>query len=103
MTITEVVEVNGTTVGERTTILTMAQAFPAMSVFMVGGTGVGYAIDGDTGNLTTSASLFNSREEIQLYLNGTNLIKAEEVHWMSQLSFRLDIAVDSGDKMKIIS
>lgn len=71
--------------------------------FSVTSSGVSYTKSGDNGDLLSSAALFEDAGLIIILLNGVYMIKGVQVTWQSQTAFRLNIIVDNGDELIILS
>jgi hypothetical protein len=87
----------------RTTQLDITGEIAAGTNFSVTASGVSYTKTGDDGNLRGSAALFKAAEYIVVFLNGVYQIKGVQATWQSQTSFQLNIIVDSGDEIIILS
>ena len=85
------------------TLLSITGSIAAVTPFSVTSGGTGYTKSGDDGNLLASAALFNEQESISIFLNGVYQEKGIHATWLSAASFKLDVAVDNGDEITIIS
>ncbi len=88
---------------KNTTIISITGTIAASTNFSTTASGVSYTKSGDNGDLKTSELLFNNTEYIKIMLNGIYASKGVHVTWQSQTSFQLDIIVDSGDEIIILS
>lgn len=87
----------------RTTKLSVISSKAALSTYSVTSSGTGYTHSGDDGALLATAEIFNNAEHIKIFLNGAYQGKSDHVVWQSATSFTLDVAVDNGDEIIIIS
>jgi hypothetical protein len=87
----------------KTTLLTVVSKADSGAEFFVNSSGNKYIKEKDDGNLGNSSSEFLSNENIQIYLNGNNMIKGDHVQWTSNVSFIFGFSVDPGDFIKIVS
>lgn len=88
---------------KRTTQIDVTGEIAAGTNFSTTSSGVSYTKSGDDGNLRGSAALFAAAEYIAIMLNGVYQIKGVQATWVSQTSFTLNIIVDSGDEIIILS
>lgn len=88
---------------KNTTTLSVTGQIAASTNFSVTSSGVNYTKSGDSGDLLASAALFNGAEYIKIFLNGIYQDKGVHSVWVTQYSFTLDIIVDSGDEIIILS
>lgn len=86
-----------------TTILKVTQISFSGSEFYVNSSGVSYIHEQDHGNLRPHPLFFLQDDAVQFFLNGSNLLKEEEVIWSSMHSFILNFDTDPGDYIKILS
>lgn len=86
-----------------TTRLDITGEIVAGTNFSVTASGVSYTKSGDSGDLLASSALFEGAEHISILLNGVYMIKGVQVTWQSQTAFQLNIIVDSGDEIIILS
>lgn len=86
-----------------TTLLTVTKATAAGSSFFVDSGGTYYIKEKEDGYLGVDSNEFLHDEAIQLYLNGSKVIKGDHVQWDSDVSFVFGFAVDIGDTIEIIS
>jgi len=91
------------TVENETTSLVITGTILANTAFSVTSSGVNYTKSGDDGNLAASAGLFKETEAVSIFLNGIYQNKGTNAVWLSATSFKLDVAVDNGDEITIIS
>lgn len=98
-----VYEVEGAKGATKTTKLAITGEIAAGTNFSVTSSGVNYTKSGDSGDLLASAALFEAAEYITVLLNGVYMIKGVQAVWQSQTAFRLNIIVDSGDEIIILS
>ena len=71
--------------------------------FSVTSNGISYTKSGDDGDLLISAALFEDAGLIVVFLNGVYMIKGVQAIWQTQTSFQLDVIVDNGDEIIILS
>ncbi len=90
-------------IAENTTLLTVTKVVPAGSEFFVNSNGTYYVKEKDDGDLSTTSEEFLDNEKIQVFLNGSNMVKGDHIQWASQVSFIFGFPVDPGDFIKIIS
>lgn len=86
-----------------TTRLDVTGEIAAGTNFSVTSSGASYTKSGDDGSLQGSSALFEAAEYIAVFLNGVYQIKGVQATWQSQTSFQLNIIVDSGDEIIIVS
>lgn len=86
-----------------TTLLTVTQSVPAGSSFFVNSGGTYYIKEKEDGYLGVDSNEFLYDEAIQIYLNGSKVIKGDHVQWTSEYSFNFGFAVDVGDTIEVIS
>ena len=87
----------------KTTILTVTGQIAAGTNFSVTSSGANYTMSGDAGDLLASAALFNAAASISVFLNGAYLTKSTDVTWQSSTTFQLNVIVDNGDEIIILS
>lgn len=86
-----------------TTYIDVTGAIVAGTNFSVTSSGVNYTQSGDAGILLATSALFAAKEWVVIYLNGVLQIKNENATWVTATSFTLDVPVDTGDEIIIIS
>lgn len=86
-----------------TTKLAVTDTIAVSTTFSVTSSGVNYTKSGDSGDLLASAALFQAAEYIEVMLNGVYMIKGSNITWQSQTSLQLDVIVDNGDEIIILS
>lgn len=87
----------------KTTLLTAIRKIAAGVTFFTDSSGANYIKEGDDGDLRDGPDAFKKTEQLQIYLNGSNLVKGEQVMWSSKWSFVFGFGMDPGDSIKIIS
>jgi hypothetical protein len=87
----------------RTTSLAITGTKAAGSTYSVTSAGANYTKAGDDADLLASAALFNAAESISIFLNGVCQDKGTHAVWASATSFTLDVAVDNGDEILILT
>lgn len=87
----------------RATLLTLTQDCPSGTSFFVNSGGTHYIKSGADGDLRADASAFDADCNVQLYLNGTKLIKSVHLLWLSRYSFTAFQLFHAGDFLEIIS
>ncbi len=85
------------------TKLAITGSISASTTFSVTSSGVNYTKSGDDGYLEASEATFNATDHIEFFLNGVYQEKGVHATWISTTSFRLDVAVDNGDELTILS
>ena len=86
-----------------TTKLAITGEIAAGTNFSVTSSGTSYTKSGDSGDLLASSALFEAGEHISILLNGVYMVKGVQATWQSQAAFQLNIIVDSGDEIIILS
>jgi len=87
----------------RITILTITAKIAANTNFSTTSSGTGYTKSGDDGYLLESEALFNDSREIQIFLNGVMQKKGFEAIWKANVTFQLNIIVDTDDEIIILT
>jgi len=90
-------------IGYRVTTLDITNSIIADTNFNLFSSGTGYTFAGDAAYLLASAAIFNVSREVMVYLNGVNLRKGVSAIWVSATLMKLDIPVDNGDEIVILS
>lgn len=99
----ETIDSNNLPGATNTTSLAITGTIAADTNFSTTSSGVSYTFSGDAGNLLASAALFAAAEYISIMLNGIYQDKEAHAVWVSSTSFTLDIIVNSGDEIIILS
>ena len=73
------------------------------TVFSAVSSGVNYVKTGQSPDLSSDATGFNTSATIQVFLNGAVQEKGIEVAWLSSTSFTLNKDLDNGDWISILS
>lgn len=86
-----------------TTVLSVTAERAAGADFSVVANVTGCTKSGDDGFLLASAAAFNGAEYIFVLLNGVRLVKSTEAIWRTAVTFDINIIVDNGDQLIILS
>lgn len=90
-------------ISTHTTKLAITGSISASTNFSVTTSGTNYTHSGDSASLKGSESEFNGAESISIFLNGVRMDKGVEANWISSTAFYLNINVDDGDIIIVLT
>lgn len=88
---------------DQITFLDITGTIAADTNFSVTSSGVNYTKSGADANILASAVLFNAAAGVKIFLNGVYLRKGVSAIWVNTTTIKLDIIVNNGDEIVILS
>jgi hypothetical protein len=87
----------------KTTKLLLTGTNASGFTYDVENSGVNFTKSGDTGSLGADANSFNQNTKVEVFLNGSYMLKGTDAVWASATTFVLNQDVDATDEIIIIS